>query len=237
MNGDGVGLPPGVQALATTIACELAPIEGVVGVALGGSHAKGTARPDSDVDLGLYYHEAAPFSIEAARRLASLINDVPTPTVTGFGGFHSYIYLGEVAICHPLHDPLGVLAFLKARVAVYPPVLRRELIREWLEGTEVWWPVLRKSAARGDDYNVAGSVSRVAAALTQVLFALYETYFVTDKGALERIDAFALRPEGYSAAMRDLLACPGSTLDELLAGVQRLEALHRRVIRLCGEHA
>jgi hypothetical protein len=257
-----------------------------VAVALGGSYAGGTAKPDSDLDLGLYYHEAAPFEVDAVRRLANQINDTPAPTVTGFGGwgkwvnggawltvhgqrvdflyrnldqlerviadcqqgewvsdyyqqfthgFHSYIYLGELAICRPLHDPHGALAALKARVDVYPPVLRREIIREWLRGAEVWWPVLRKFAARGDVYNVAGSANRVAAALTQVLFALNETYFVTDKGALERIDRFPVKPGGYSAAVRAILAHPGGTPGELLATVQRLEEIHHQVTALCAK--
>ncbi len=39
----------------TRIAHRLQQVDGVVAVALGGSRARGTHRPDSDVDLGLYY--------------------------------------------------------------------------------------------------------------------------------------------------------------------------------------
>ena len=39
-------------------------------VALGGSWARGEARPDSDVDLGLYYRPDDPPAIEDLRRLA-----------------------------------------------------------------------------------------------------------------------------------------------------------------------
>jgi predicted nucleotidyltransferase len=46
-----VVLDPAVQALAD----ELAAVRGVVAVVLGGSRATGTARADSDWDLGLYY--------------------------------------------------------------------------------------------------------------------------------------------------------------------------------------
>jgi predicted nucleotidyltransferase len=44
-------LPAAVSALAT----ELAALPGAVGVVLGGSRARGTQRPDSDWDLGVYY--------------------------------------------------------------------------------------------------------------------------------------------------------------------------------------
>ena len=43
--------PPGLAALAA----RLVAVDGVVGVLLGGSRARGTHRPDSDVDLGVYY--------------------------------------------------------------------------------------------------------------------------------------------------------------------------------------
>lgn len=49
------GLPEQVTALAAA----LAECPGVVGVVLGGSWARGRNRPDSDVDLGLYYDSTA----------------------------------------------------------------------------------------------------------------------------------------------------------------------------------
>src|SRR5215472_12550428 len=38
-------------------------------------------------------------------------------------GFCSAIWMGEVALCRPLHDPEGRLARLKASTAPYPPAL------------------------------------------------------------------------------------------------------------------
>jgi predicted nucleotidyltransferase len=59
-------LPAPVAALAR----ELASLDGVVGVVLGGSRAGGTHRPDSDWDLGLYYRSSQrPFDPAGARRL------------------------------------------------------------------------------------------------------------------------------------------------------------------------
>lgn len=51
------------------IADRLADVGGVVGVCLGGSRARGTHRPDSDFDLGLYYRSR--LDTDALRRLAS----------------------------------------------------------------------------------------------------------------------------------------------------------------------
>lgn len=41
----------------TALARELGAVRGVVAVALGGSRARGTSSPDSDVDLGVYVHD------------------------------------------------------------------------------------------------------------------------------------------------------------------------------------
>ena len=48
-------------------AAGLRAVDGVVALVLGGSHARGTARPDSDLDLGLYYRQAAPPDLVAVR--------------------------------------------------------------------------------------------------------------------------------------------------------------------------
>ena len=50
------------------VAAALAEVDGVVGVSLGGSRARGTQAPDSDVDLGLYYRP--PLDTRALRALA-----------------------------------------------------------------------------------------------------------------------------------------------------------------------
>jgi predicted nucleotidyltransferase len=42
------------QELVITIAEQLQQIKGIEGVVLGGSRARGTHTPQSDIDLGLY---------------------------------------------------------------------------------------------------------------------------------------------------------------------------------------
>jgi len=41
------------------------------------------AQAGSDIDLGILYSEAEPFSIESIREVAEELNDTPTPVVTG----------------------------------------------------------------------------------------------------------------------------------------------------------
>jgi predicted nucleotidyltransferase len=69
-------------------AARLAEVPGVVAVVLGGSRARGTHRPDSDFDLGLYYRGSL-----AVDRLRSIARDITgTPTdVTEPGGWGPWV--------------------------------------------------------------------------------------------------------------------------------------------------
>jgi Nucleotidyltransferase domain len=80
-----LGLSSPQLELAITIASQLSEIPGIESVVLGGSYARGTARPDSDLDLGLYYSDAAHPDVEAIRATTEKFS-LPNrpPTVTGF---------------------------------------------------------------------------------------------------------------------------------------------------------
>jgi predicted nucleotidyltransferase len=77
-------LSPEQSELVTTLSKQLGVIPGIQAVVLGGSYARGRARPGSDIDLGIFYSEAAPFSIQSIRELAEAVNDTAGPVVAGF---------------------------------------------------------------------------------------------------------------------------------------------------------
>lgn len=70
------------------IADRLADVDGVVGVCLGGSRARGTHSPDSDYDLGLYYE--APLDTAALRALAAEVTAGPVE-VSEPGGWGPWV--------------------------------------------------------------------------------------------------------------------------------------------------
>jgi hypothetical protein len=58
-------------------------VPNVAAVVLGGSYARGLARPESDIDIGLYYREVSPFRVDHVRSVAeSICTPGSVPTVT-----------------------------------------------------------------------------------------------------------------------------------------------------------
>lgn len=75
-----------------SIANRLSRIEGVVAVVLGGSQARGTADPTSDIDLAIYYNPQNLPSLAALRALAAELDDQHrADAVTDFGGWGPWI--------------------------------------------------------------------------------------------------------------------------------------------------
>ncbi|NMN98051.1 nucleotidyltransferase domain-containing protein [Antrihabitans stalactiti] len=70
------------------LAFRLTTVEGIVGVTLGGSRARGTHQPDSDVDIGLYYRP--PLDTAALAGLAREVAGVDA-TVTARGEWGPWV--------------------------------------------------------------------------------------------------------------------------------------------------
>jgi predicted nucleotidyltransferase len=77
-------LSPEQHDLVASLAKRLEIIPGVKAVALGGSFARGRAQVNSDIDLGVFYSDASPFSIQSIRELSDAVNDTPGSVVAGF---------------------------------------------------------------------------------------------------------------------------------------------------------
>lgn len=60
-------------------------------IVLGGSHARGRARPDSDLDIGLYYDNATTLNVAAIAAVAGELNDTPDPVVSELYGWGRWV--------------------------------------------------------------------------------------------------------------------------------------------------
>jgi hypothetical protein len=77
---------PGPAATVGRIRDRLARLPGITGIALGGSRARGVARPDSDLDIGLYYDPAARPGFGLVLAAAADLDDRGTPAGHGSYG-------------------------------------------------------------------------------------------------------------------------------------------------------
>ena len=263
---------------------DLSQIRGIEAIVLGGSYARGVARADSDVDLGLYYSEHSPPSVEALQELAKKYSITTDCVVTPFYewgpwvnggawihtnagkidwlyrnidqmnrvladaergsfswdfrqqppfGFFSVTYLADLHDNITLYDPKGLCAKLKSSVATYPEPLRQSIIQEHLWSVEFSLMNAKKYSVRGCVYATVGCMTRMAAELTQVLFALNRIYFVTEKGALETIETFMMSPKNYAKRVNSILSHPGSG-NQLMDSLKQLEEIVQEVITLAA---
>jgi predicted nucleotidyltransferase len=267
---------------------QLKPVQGLRAIVLGGSYASGSQRPDSDIDIGLYYNEHQPLNTAHVRSIASILNDTPTPTVTELGGwgpwvnggawltiggqrvdflyrnidfvsstldecnggiirsdywqqpdygFHRFMYCTETTICRPLYDPDHVIERLKAKVVQYSPHLKQAIIKKFLWSARFTLDNTYKPAARGEVYLVTGCLARAIHCLVQVLYALNETYYLSEKKLAADICSFSLRPETFLERIYTLLGATGTTSTQLQESLTKTEALYNEVSLLGQEHA
>jgi predicted nucleotidyltransferase len=66
-------------------------INGVIAIVVGGSHATGIQRPDSDIDLGIYYSKKNPLNISQIKSLAHELNDRPDVVVAEIGEWGPWV--------------------------------------------------------------------------------------------------------------------------------------------------
>lgn len=147
-------------------------------------------------------------------------------------GFSSAIWVGEAALCRPLHDPNGALAALKAMALPYPEKLGRALVDRFL--WEVGFSLENGDLAvvRGDVTHVAGCAYRALACAAQVLFALNRRYLINEKGALAEAARFPLTIPNLEERVASVWQDIGrGALQELLL---TLRALDRDLEALAG---
>ena len=275
-----------LNAFLQFIVDPLIEVDGLQAIVLGGSWASNTHRPDSDIDLGLYYREDAPLDIKHVRKIANDLNDFADPVVTELGGwgtwvnggawltikgqrvdflyrnidfvstiidecnrgetrfdylqqppygFYSYFYCAETQQCKILYDPQRAIVGLKSKISGYSELLKSTIINSFLWQAEFSLEVAKKSANTGNVFYVAGCLTRIACGLVQVLYALNETYFVSDKRLNKDLEQFNLKPQDFGLRLDRMLGDIGSDSKKLSETLLNAQILLSEVIELCKE--
>lgn len=81
-----------IQQVLDTLVHALQGVPGIAAIVLGGSRARGTAAPTSDIDLGIYYEPAEPPDLAALRQVAARVDDQRrAEAVTAIGAWGPWI--------------------------------------------------------------------------------------------------------------------------------------------------
>jgi hypothetical protein len=100
-------VPEQKRLLLQQLIDQLSRITNMAAIVLGGSYASGTHHDTSDLDIGLYYFEAKPFSITAIQQIADNVSANGPATVTGFYNWGAWVNGGAW-----IHTPQGKVDFL-----------------------------------------------------------------------------------------------------------------------------
>ena len=266
---------------------EVKRVEGVKAIVLGGSRARGTHTPSSDIDLGIYYEPDDPLNLDQLREAAIRLDDEHRPDVltepgewgpwiNGGGwlkvqahpvdflykdlqkitgviedclkgrveiayqpghpfGFISSIYLAEVALCQPLWDPNGILSELKSKIDRYPDPLQKALIQKFAWEIDFSIRIAHKSVERADVAYAAGCCFRSAMCMLQVLFALNQTHWLNEKGAVAVANGFVVKPARLQARLNESFQLLDADPHAIQTSIVILEELSAEINTLIAE--
>jgi predicted nucleotidyltransferase len=268
-----------IESLIDSIIDEIRGVEGVRAVVLGGSRARGTHTPSSDIDIGIYYDPSTPLDLHALRQAAARLDDEHrTDVITDVGGwgpwingggwlriqshpvdflyrdlekmttviedclcgrveifyqpghplgFVSSIHLAEVAVCHPLWDPEGLISERKEKVIPYPEPLQKGLVQKFAWEIDFSLSVAKKSVERADVAYAAGCCFRSVMCMLQVLFALNKQHWLNEKGAVALADMFPIRPVSLGSRIEEVFKSLDANPPSIQKSIHLLEELSK----------
>jgi predicted nucleotidyltransferase len=149
-------------------------------------------------------------------------------------GFHSFMYCTETSINRPLYDPDRVIEHLKAKVVHYSPQLKQAIVNSFLWSARFTLDNTYKSAARGEVYRVTGCLARAVHCLVQVLYALNETYYLSEKKLAADVATFGIQPEHFLERIEAILGATGTTSTQLQESLARSETLYDEISALAS---
>ncbi|WP_054027509.1 nucleotidyltransferase domain-containing protein [Bacillus sp. FJAT-28004] len=273
-----------IEPILEATVSRLQNIPGIEAIVLGGSRARGTHTPESDIDVGIYYASAYPIDTDALEEAAADLDDSRQkklvtrigewgPWVNGGGwlkiksvpvdflyrdldkvtavvedclrgeisvhyqaghphAFCSSIYMGEAAVCRSLWDPNGKIERLKNVTASFPVSLKNAIVSKFLWEAVFSVSNAKKGISRTDVSYVAGHLFRAVSCLTQVLFAINETYLLNEKGAIAACAAFPRSPDRFEARIRHSYTLLTDDKKHMEASIDGVESLIKETERL-----
>jgi hypothetical protein len=147
-------------------------------------------------------------------------------------GFLSAIYLAEIAVCRVLWEKDDCVTHLKQQALPYPQALKQALVQKFAWEVNFHLGGVYKGISRLDRVYTAGCAFRVAACMTQVLFAINEQYWLNEKGAAAVTESFAIKPRDFRTRLEAAFSGLGGSPAEMEQAAAELESLSAELDRI-----
>jgi hypothetical protein len=147
-------------------------------------------------------------------------------------GFYSYMYCSETKFNSILYDPSDIVKKLKEKVQTYPQKLKHKIINEFLWDAQFSFSRAGKSAKRDEMYIVAGCLTRTINDLVQVLYALNETFYISEKKFYTDYNLFKIKPPHFLSESQNILSLIGRNRKEIAINLSNISKMIQSCIKL-----
>lgn len=151
-------------------------------------------------------------------------------------GFVNTIYAAETFYCKILWQADNLIEKLKDKIIPYPLSIKSGIINKFMWEADFSIGIAAKSLSKNDIIYTTGCLYRVISCLTQVLYALNETYIMNEKGALAATDTFRIIPKDFKKKI-EIIFCSLTMGPENMKGlIDQLSDTVKEVEELCKVH-
>ena len=206
---------------------ELSEIENIQAIVLGGSNATGRANENSDIDLGLYYYETAPFSIEDISRIVTKYSKNNDSVVVGFYEWGPWVNGGAW-----IHTEVGKVDILYRNIDQVENIINEAQIGQWENHYEQQPPYGFTSMIYlaeclvclplFDPQNIFPRIKTLVASYPQALKkSVINTALWSAEFTLAHVDGFASQKDMYN-----LLGCFTRSLKSMMEALFALNEMY-----------
>lgn len=151
-------------------------------------------------------------------------------------GFVNTIYVAEVFYCKILLDESNNIAKLKDKITPYPQAIKRGIVEKFLWEAGFSCAIASKSIAKKDIVYASGCFYRAISCLTQVIYALNETYIMNEKGAIANVCAFKIIPKNFESRVEKIFCSLTSEPEDIEILIDQLSGIIKEVEELCKKN-
>ncbi len=185
---------------------------------------------------------AVDFLLRDLDKVSSVINECLNSKITidyqaGHPhGFVNTIYVAEVFYCKILLDENNNIAKLKDKITPYPQAIKRGIVEKFLWEAGFSCTIASKSVAKKDIVYASGCFYRAISCLTQVVYALNETYIMNEKGAIANVRAFKIKPKNFESRVEKIFCSLTAKPEDIEILIDQLSGIIKEVEELCKKN-